>query len=740
MQARMNKLSQFEMRSRSAPEAEEEDDVDLRRIVYFFSRRGRWILGIGGAIATLLFFFQILQPYQYTASARILITPPKEQNAPTTDKDSAPRDTVDSSTVDSQIEILQSRAVIGGVVDKLNLIRDPYWNPSLSPKGALSKVKQSILGLFKAPPVGHDGKDQSGQRQEVIDIVAGVLEARRLGATYVISLTATTDDPAQAAAFANAWIDAYLSTQMQARFTSAQKANAWLSDRLMGLKAEVADKEAKVEAYRAKTGLLTADGVSLTEQQVKDVDTNVMQARADLAEKRARLAQAREVVDSGGSVDTIAGVLNSDVIRALRTQQADVAQREANLENRYGDENPKIAQVRSEKASVEAQINSEIRRILNNLKNEVSVTEARLKTLEESAGQVHRRLEGDNTKSVQLRQLERDAAATREIYESFLAQFNELSAAQTFKSADARIVASAEPPDKPSGPRMGLALLLSIAAGLFIGILSGITLELLDDTVGSVRATEKKLSRKVLGSIPFVSRSILGDSDQPSVYFLDRPLSIYSESIRGLRASLKYGEFDPNGVKVIAIASALPNEGKTTTALALARACTMAGDRTIVLDCDARRGSLSALMGNADSGLSQVLSGKRSWRETIHKDTDSECDALCVGTGTFSSREMFGSQFNELLRELREVYDMIILDCPPILALTEARLVARAADVTVLITKWSSTPTKMASAAIDRIEEAGGDLAGVVINYARPNKMEYGELGAYPRAPQYYVS
>ncbi|MEJ0022951.1 MAG: hypothetical protein WDN76_05560 [Alphaproteobacteria bacterium] len=240
-----------------------------------------WLLIGGGLAAAIVLLVQAIQPAQYDASARMLINPPRERSTPdsATQSDS---EVIDSGTIESQIEILMSRPTVGRIVERLKLESDPYWAPRLDER------LRAYGGAAKA--------DASLRRRVMVGLVGAGLEARRVGLTYVIALRATTESPTESARIANAWVDAYLDTQMDARVGAAQRTNTWLSDRLESLKTDVKVKENAVESYRRSHGLLTAEGVSLTEQQVRDLQTSVIQARAELAEKRARYQQLQELV------------------------------------------------------------------------------------------------------------------------------------------------------------------------------------------------------------------------------------------------------------------------------------------------------------------------------------------------------------------------------------------------------------------------------------------------------------
>src|SRR5690606_17134057 len=182
-------------------------------------------------------------------------------------------------------------------------------------------------------------------------------------------------------------------------------------------------KESAAETFRVQSGLMAAQGSSLVEQQITNVQTQVLQAQADLAEREARFRQLQDLRASGAPLESIGNAINSDTIRSLRERESEIARRQSDLENRYLPTHPAVQAIRAERADIEAQIQREIRRISVNLGNEVQVARARLGTLQQSLRESAGDLSSNSSESVRLRELEREAAASREVYESYLQRY-----------------------------------------------------------------------------------------------------------------------------------------------------------------------------------------------------------------------------------------------------------------------------------------------------------------------------
>ena len=786
--------------------AEAEDDgggLDIRALMRFFQRRQWIILSVGFLVAALFAGATMMQPKRYTATALVLISPQSGDIA-RADQAGIADQNLDAGAIESQIELLRTRKLMGLLADRLQLTKDPEWNPALGKKGPIATLKTMILG---AKPERMDAQTQRQIREAIIDRILWQSNARRRGLTYVVEVSVTTLKPQQSARMANELVALYFQEQVRARYDASQKANAWLSGRLESLRAEVQQKEAAVEAYRAESGLLTAQGASLTEQQITGMQGSVLQARTEVAERQARFQQVQQIIRSGGSADSVAAVINSETIRVLRAQESEAARRQADLESRYGDLHPSIATARQERAGIQAQIDLEVQRIAANLKNEVEVARARLAMLEGSQSSMQGQLVENNSGMVRLRELERDAGATRAIYEAFLRRYQEISGSVSLEVTDAQLVGPAAIPNGHSSPKLSLALMLGIVLGAVMGIGSGLVVEFMDEGLDDVKTVESETGKRVLAAIPmvkvreankhafenfrglaesavkvssfkdltsFANRSgkliekRLGqvlpwrghkaegeaapeepqhpvEDWSPARYLVDKPMSAFAEGFRSLRTSLLYSGGASHS-NTIAVASAMPGEGKTTTSICLARVSGLSGQRVIAVDCDLRRRSLSALMGSApQKGLLQVLKGETSWRDVVARDSISSVDILPAAEGSFTPWDVFGSPaMQKLLDELSEEYDLVLLDCPPVLAVAESRIICGLVQQTVLVVRWASTPARAALSAIEQIEQCGGLVGGIALNCVdadAPGRGAYGDSTYQARyAGAYYSS
>ncbi|GIK47581.1 MAG: polysaccharide biosynthesis tyrosine autokinase [Hyphomonadaceae bacterium] len=665
---------------------------------------------VGASVAAAAFTFLMLQTPTYKAQSLVIINPRQERVLNSESVMGALP--LQSSAIDSEIELLRSSALMNDLV--------------------------AALGMQ-----AQRADDEAVPTEEIAKRLASAIAVNRRGMTYVIEITARSTDPQRAQLIANTYADVYIASQVNQRVDTAQRANSWLARRLAELRDDVQAKESAAETFRVQSGLMSAQGSTLQEQQITNVQSQVLQAQADLAEREARYRQLQELRQSGASLESIGNAMNSDTIRGLREREADIARRQSDLENRYLPTHPAVQAIRAERQDIEAQIQREIQRISVNLGNEVAVARARLATLQQSMREAAGDLSSNSSASVRLRELEREAAASREVYESYLQRYQEIADQDQLNVSDARLLTYASTPTSPASPQLRIALALAIAAGLFLGLGAGVIAEILDQSVKNADDLEAKVGYPAIASIPAISKRMMRQMPpaerHPSGYLVGRPMSAFTEALRVLRTVIVYSKLDFS-VKVVAVTSALPDEGKTTISMCLARVAAMSGQKVVVVDCDLRKQSINDVIDiETDVGILQVLAGEAPWRSAIVRDPNSDAHVLPVATSGFTPRDVFGSEAMErLVGELRANYDLVILDCAPILAVAETRVLVKQADTTVIVARAGRSAIGAVRSAVSQTEGAGGKVLGIALNCVQPHWQSYADSLYFYQSKSYY--
>ncbi|WP_374575533.1 GumC family protein [Phenylobacterium sp.] len=723
-----------------------EASFDLRALYVRFRRRLPIFLGVVGAIMAAVLVYTFTQPKGYTATANVLIEP-RQLNV-LSQADVVAGLPTDSASIDTQVQVISSRAIAEHVVERLELDKDRHFSWALDTAANKSGgVKGFLKSLFRAAApqtsAGSSTLDAKAKRLEpIIDVVQGQTRVRRSGLTYVIEVSYTAGDPVFAAKMANAVAEQYLIDQVEAKLNATRGANDWLTSRLNTLQVQVERDEAAVQRYKIAHNLLSSNGATMAEQEVSTLNQQIASAKADLAEKEARLSAAQSQLSQGGGGGDIAAVLGSDVIRDLRSQKAAVTRRQAELLTRYGPRHPDVQKVQQELADLDQSINQEIARQISNLKAEVDIARQRTSSLEASRSHAQGALASNNSSEVDLMELERKAEASRAVYEAFLNRSKETSAAEGTQTPDAQLSSPATPPDAPSKPNikinLALGLVLSLVAGLGVVIL----VENLDSGLRTSSEVETLLNVPSVGAVPLIpaNEKVANKFD----YILNKPFSAFSEAFRNLKASLLFSRSD-RPIRVISISSALPGEGKTLTTLSLGRSMASSGSKVVIIDGDLRRHMLTAAMNVAPpKGFVELLQGEASLDEVLFLDEASGASFIfCSSADTPIADVIGGGRLAEVFEELKSRFDYVLVDTAPVLAVADTRVLAANSDVVLFLTKWAKTPRQAVMASIDLLLNAGAYLGGVCltqIDLAQQSRLGYGDKLYYYQAYKKYYS
>lgn len=696
------------------------DDVGVGEIFAALRRRIWVLLGIVvPVLAVTAGLLSLLTP-RYTAELLIMIEAADNQRFVSLDSVVAGL-SGDEQSVQSEAHVLRSRALAERVVQRLGLAQDPEFSEGLDP--ALS------------PAVRHSA---------ILDRYLDRLEVAPLDNSRVIAVRFSSRDPEKAARIANTLADEYLQSRLETKFELTHQANTWLSQRIAELRQKTADAEAAVEKARAELGLLEGNGVTLTSQELVELNTQLVLARTERAEAEARLAQVQQRAGDRGGAETTLEVLQSPLIQRLREQEAEVQRRVAELSSELGPKHPRMIQLQAEAADLRERIDREVRKIITGLRNEVNVARARERAIARSLDELKSRKQADNQGAIRLRQLEREAAANRELLDTLLARQKETASQEdlNFQQPDATVFSPAVTPAEPSWPRTGLVLGLAGLGALMLGLLTVLLLELMDAGFRSGEQFEQYTGVPSLGFIPLVRkprefRTLPG-------YLAQRPASALGESLRTLSWSLRLA-FPDQPPRRLLFASALPNEGKTTVASCLATAEANAGRRVVLIDADIRQPGCHELAGIArEPGLSNLLAGDTTLDEVL---TEAEWQGLKVipaGQPSSQAPNLLGSErMRKLLAELDARFDLVVIDSPPVMAAADARILAGLVDATVLVIRWGKTRRSTARLALRQLQGAGARIAGgllSMVDVKRNAQYGYGDSGAYSgELGKYYV-
>lgn len=735
-----------------APNWAESRGPDLQEMIRRIWRRKLMIAAIAVGCSMLTAGVLFLIPPRYTATSQMMLGP--SQSKLLDANQVLAGITPDTEAVNSAIAVVQSRDLADRVIDKLGLMRDPDFNPALEepswvadlldPHTYLRASWADALAKFGAGDAGSPIDEERRNHNRVVEAFLKRLDAGAAGESRVVSVSFQAENPRIAARVANALAEEYISSGVEQRAASNKEVNVWLTQQLDSLREQVVAADQAVEDYRSKNGLVESRGDTLASQETAELGTQLVMARTDRAAAEAKLQQVQSLLASPEGMESAGAVLQSPLIQGLRAQEAQVEQTIADLSQTYGERHPKILGAKAQLADLQSKIRLEISRIAKDYRNEVAVARARETSISSSLEQTRNQLANLNQSDIHLRSLEREADATRALLENFLAQYQQTGSEQSFKQPDATIISHASEPEKPSFPKKRILLLLAFGAFGLLGVFIALLIEEFDRGLRSMGQVERVIGVRGLGLIPTV-QNWLGRPRKPEDYVVDRPASALSEALRSVHTGIALS-VRSSPPKTVMFASSLPREGKTSLALSYARLLAYAGKKVVVVDCDLRRSALCRRLGlKRKAGLSDYVRGTAELDEILHPDRRSTACIVPAGTApaTSATEILASDRLSAFLRALAEHYDMVVIDTPPVLAVSDTQLLSRLVDKTVFVVRWEKTRAETAMLAVRQLHEAGADIAGVVlsmVNLKRHARYGYGDAGSYyAELRRYYV-
>ena len=726
------------MASPSAPEGE--NAITIQRVIRAVRRR----LSLMIAVFLLTFAGIAVWTYQltprYTATSRVIVNTENQNVIDITSVLSGMP--ANSTIVDTQAEILRSRTLIEKLVVRLDLLNDPDFNwrkakPSEMDQrvGAVKSFIKSLIpfGKKEADPAaaGPTVDPAEAERTEMDDVISSVQNAiwvNRVGSTFIIEISATSGDPKKAAALANMLAEVYLSNQMDTKFTATRNAKDWLNSRVEDLREEVRQAESAVEAHRSRSGLLRTGDTTLTEQTIRDLNAQLSAAQSEYAEKNARLRNLDAKRKAGASVDSIAEALNSQTIGNLRAKQTELQVRKADVFRRYDEKHPDYQRVLVEEQDIARQISAELLRISSSLEQEVLIARERVNTVQARLNAEKGNLAVNNRAGVEQAALEREAQASRTLFDEFNNRFKETAKLDDITQADAIIDSYAPVPGGASFPNTTLNLALGIMLGLALAGFAGIVTELLDSYLSSPEEVEQVAGVPYIGQIPLLpaAGNFTKAKVKPAEYLIEKPHSGFAEAFRHLRASIMFADID-KAAKTVAVVSSLPSEGKTSMTFCLGRMAAMSGTKTIVIDGDIRLRQLTEVSGvKAEVGLLEYLFGETRLADAVVTDEKTGLHILPLTDRKHTPRDVFGSRaFDALLNMLQQTYDLIIIDTGPILLMAETRVVTSKVDQVVVCTRWRKTNRGTLRETMKILRDFHANVAGVVLTFVDLRKRSH---------------
>ncbi len=697
-----------------------QDRLDVKNLVTVFRRRLTLFGLIVAGVTALALCYTLLQPRLYKASASVVLNNTNRTLVPESSETATglPR----SEEVDTEIKIIQSHELVGGVATRLGLDKDPTF--------------AAELGI--APRPVEPGAVADWQRH-LAEAMARNLRAERMETAYAIRISFTDPDPQRAARVANGFATGFASHAADRKRRENEQTLGLLKGRIEELRKQAQTDFQAVQDFRVSNRLLSAQATQLSEQEAAAYGQQLAAARAAAAADRGRANAA------GGAAS--AASVNSGLLQTLRSQRATLSVRVAEMTGKFHENHPDFLAARRELSEIDAQIGQETSRVragvAAGLASAASATSQQAGSLRGDLAAARATLAAENRALVGLDDLSRKAQASQSLYESYLNRYKEVAAEAGTEQPGARLLSAARVPATPVSPNLPLNLALGLLLGGLLGAGAALATETNYSGLTTREDIETRLRVRYLAGVPEIASVGLGDAN-PLDSLLTAPGSAYAESMRSLLTAIRQGPGSRH--QVVALTSALPGEGKTTVAASLARAAAMAGDSVILIDCDPVRhrqaGMFTAEKGKP--GLREVLRDGVKLGDAMIKDPHSEAMILPITTPFAEGERLLErGNFQRVIATLREHFSLIVLDTAPILPIAEVREIVTIADTVAICALWRKTPDSATRAALRLLPmHAIADLGVLLtrIDMKKQARFGAGDPGFYySKYRQYYV-
>lgn len=668
--------------------------------------RGKWLILLLATIGALIagyYAFKVAEP-RYASTARLTFQVREQPNLNIESVVSGV--STEQASINTELQVLRSRKLLMRVVERLKLDENPEFNPWLepAPKYSLDTLRTSLRNLITGEKPDTSAPDAAGQTLAATRALAAAVSVAALRNTYIFDIRATTGDPRVSTQIANTLADVYLDEQIEVKFSATEHAVTWLSERVDSLEKELRQKEDDIKHLRSDTELISVETLDALRIRAKELRDRISDAETELTTLLAKNRETADVIASG-DIQAISAHFNDPSLRRL-----------ANGLTGPEDDAWPAFQSRIDALRTRSQT------LIDRAKSQKAA-------LEDSYALSLKQIEEQNVDLVRLNQLEREADATRVLYESFLARLKEASVQVGLQQADSRVLSEAIKGVYVS-PKKSRIIMIGITLGLLLGAAVIVVRELIHDGFRNTDELERAIHLPVLGQIPkfpIRKRSDLLD------FLKNKPTSAASEAIRNLRTSVLLSNID-NPPQVILLSSSVPGEGKTTMSISLAQNLSGLDKRVLLIEADIRRRTFQQYFQDSPKGgLVSAVVGATSIEDSVLRDPTIGVDILMGEKSTVNAADLFSSErFRDFMAQARSYYDTIIIDTPPVLVVPDARVIGQHADAVVYVVKWDSTNALQVQDGLRQLSSIGLPVAGLALSQIDPKGMKrYGYGGRY---------
>lgn len=740
-------------------QAEDDGDVtiSLDEVLGVARRQGWLAVSIGVLGSALGLAYALTATPYYTASTKVLID---NASAQLNQLNPFGDPTQDNATVLSQVELIRSDKVVGSVADRFQVAADA--EPTTDP-GLIGRTLDWMSLSFSLPWGRDDATAPLEADPEAASVrsrnrLAKQLEVKRLGMTYILDIQVTDRNPARAAMLANGFAEAYIEEQIAVRAQAATTARTWLKSRIEELTLEAKEADLAVQQFRARNQMIAIDGRRVDEQQLTELNTQLSAAIGRAAEADAKFNRIESIIESGDVRSLVTEALGSSIITELRQKYLAVDKQASELEALVGAKHARVLLLREEMRRYEAQIFEELQRIRESARSEREIARQQQADLERTVAAMSSTSARNNEVLVEQKSLEDRASTARTMLQTLLQRDQEAQQGQSFALSEARVISPAAVPQFPSYPNKKLITLAGLMLGLAAGAGLGYARETADRSFRNARQIERILGLPLIAAVPLLSEGrkrksgpklTLSKSGEETVenadptatsarlidYSVTAPMSSFAEALRSIKLTIDVTA-TASGGHVIGFTSSEANEGKSTLSKNFASLLALSGFRTLLIDADLRSHGLTRYIDRDNElGLAELLEGRHSLEGVIRREGGTGLDVILstIARRIYNSSELLSSPaMIDLLEQLRQRYDYVILDLPPIGPVVDTKAIAPSLDGLVMIVEWGVTRRYHVQQLLSAQRAVSDKCLGVVFNKVNPQTIHhYDYYGSY---------
>ncbi len=638
---------------------------------------------------------------------------------------------------ETQYEIIGSQRIAQKAVERLNLVErhkaGQLTNPDKEQSFAfIQQIKE--IDLVKQIKDWLPITQTAEEKTEPSDDALRVTLASKIQAglkidggkqSQIINIGYEDPDPKLAADIANAIAESYVQYGLESRSSGAKETSVWLNDQLSDLKSKLKTSEAALQAFQKSHSMVdTTQQQQLAGTRLSTLSTELIRAQTKRSEAEIRYDQIRLKYENG-DYTTLSPMLNKPSVQSLEQEMTKLSRSVKDLSERYGDIHPKMIAARADLSQAKQNFEAEVDKVVDSIRKEYQAALTQEKEINALINKEKSDLGGIRGSSFELASLEREVLNNQKSYESFLIRYQEANISEKYDASNIQIIDKALVPENPFKPNKPRFVIIAVVLGLFMGILFAFLREHLNNTFKTIEDLEEKLQLPSLGVIPLVEKNKRSIKPEQQVLFDTR--SPFAESVNNIRTGLLFSNID-NPPKTILVTSATAMEGKSTLATNLAASLSHL-DRTLLLEIDLRKPSIAKYLGiKPIPGISDQALNKESKLEdaiTQVGGEDSKLYVMPAGSFTPNPIEFLSSDaFKQLLEKLKTMYTYIVLDGPPVLAVSDAIVVGHLVDSVIIAVKAESTKTQMTQETINRLRKGNVQVTGTVLTQVDAKRME----------------